>query len=76
MTTDTTELARHMPALMSIAEAARQTGVSESTLRRCGHATQTTDHGWPPLLTKRLPDGRLRVTAAALAEWISTLPDA
>jgi len=68
--------AHNLPPLSSPEQFARLTGLSESTIRRCIRATQPTEHGWPPLTAKRLPDGRLRITAADGAAWIAALPEA
>ena len=68
--------ALNLPPMSSPDEFARLTGLSESTIRRCIRATKPTPTGWPPLPAKRLPDGRLRITATAGAAWIATLPDA
>ena len=66
----------NLPPLSSPEAFARLTGLSESTIRRCIRATKPTPTGWPPLPAKRLPDGKLRITAAAGAAWIAALPDA
>ena len=66
----------NLPPLSSPEQFARLTGLSESTIRRCIRATKTTEHGWPPLAAKRLPDGKLRITAADGAAWINALPEA
>ena len=68
--------AHNLPPLSSPDEFARLTGLSESTIRRCIRATKPTEHGWPPLAARRLPDGRLRITAADGAAWINSLPEA
>ena len=68
--------AQNLPPLSSPEVFARLTGLSESTIRRCIRATKPTEHGWPPLAAKRLPDGKLRITAADGAAWINQLKDA
>lgn len=65
----------NLPPLSSPAELARLVGYSETRIRRCIRATETVG-GWPPLPAKRMPDGQLRVTAEAAAEWINALKDA
>ena len=65
----------NLPPLSSPEQFARLTGLSESTIRRCIRAANAV-RGWPPLPAKRLPDGKLRITAAAGAAWIAALPDA
>ena len=64
----------NLPPLSSIREFARLVGLSESTVRKCIHATAP--DGWPPLPAKRLPNGQYRITAADGAAWINSLPEA
>lgn len=66
----------NLPPMCSPRTLADLTGLSESTIRRCIRLTKPSPTGWPPLPAKRLPDGQLRITAEAAAEWISRLPDA
>ena len=66
----------NLPPLSSPEQFARLTGLSESTIRRYIHTTKPTEHGWPPLTARRLPDGRLRITASDGAAWIAALPEA
>ena len=66
----------NLPPMSDVASFARLVGLSESTIRRCIRATKPTEHGWPPLAAKRMPDGQLKITAAAAAEWLASFPDA
>lgn len=72
----TSPAALNLPAMSSPRQLADLIGLSESTVRRCIRLTKKSDKGWSPLPAKRLPDGQLRITAEAAAEWIANLPDA
>lgn len=72
----TSPAALNLPPMSSPRSLAMLTGLSESTIRRCIRLTKRSEQGWPPLPAKRLPDGQLRITAEAAAEWIANLPDA
>lgn len=61
--------------LYTVESLAQSVGLSATTVRRCIRADDPKSK-WPPLTAKRLPDGQLRITAEAAAEWIAQLPDA
>ena len=64
----------NLPPLTFYKDFARLVGLSPDTIRRCANGTAPAN--WPPLDAKRMPDGRLYITAAAGAAWINSLPDA
>lgn len=66
----------NLPPLSSIPEFAALVGYSPTRIERCAKATETDKYGWPPLRAKRMPDGQLRIPAAAGAEWINHMRDA
>ena len=58
---------------MTVRQFAEWHGIGYTTARECVNATS---ENYPPIRAKRLPNGRVYVTAEAAAEWRENLPDA
>lgn len=61
------------PLMMSVEEFARAHGISKTTAREC---IAGTSKNYPPLMAKRLKNGRIYITAEQAKDWRDRLEDA